>query len=137
MNSINLTGTIVREDPVVLTSANGKEYCRFTLQVRRKYIDKYDFVDCVAYKYTANNICKFFKKGDYISVLGELHIDKFEKGETTRYYTSVSVEAFSFCSYKEGLKSDHNKEDEDNKSNKDIKEEIGIDYDFDDDDLPF
>lgn len=145
MNSINLTGMIVRENPTIVLSASGLEYCRFTLSVRRKYVDKYDFIDCVAYRSVANNICKTLKKGDMISVLGELHVDKFEKDNIKRNYISVSIESFSFCTRrKDKTDSDCSVEYEDNKVSeasdspkKDIKEEIGIDYNFDDDDLPF
>lgn len=88
-----------------------------------------DFINCRAFRKTAEFMSKYFKKGQEILVEGQLHIDTYEdKGEKKKsiYVSVISVE---FCGSKEsnGAVNSAN-----GGTNRDYKEE-----DVDDDDLPF
>lgn len=66
MNLVVLNGRLTSK-PELKKSASGKEYCQFTLAVRRYYTkdskDNADFIECVAYGNLARHIVNNFDKG--------------------------------------------------------------------------
>lgn len=107
--------------------------CDFTVAVNRRFNkDITDFINCQAWRNTAEFITKYFKKGQEILVVGELHIDRYEKDGETRYSTKVSVEEVDFCGSKN-----------DNATISNVQEEEKLEvYDFreipdDEETLPF
>lgn len=56
-----------------------------------------DFFDCTAWRGTAENICKFFSKGDGIGIIGSLQTNTFkDKDGNDRKKTEVLIESFEF-----------------------------------------
>lgn len=56
-----------------------------------------DFFDCVAWRGNAENICKYFHKGDPIGIIGNLQNDQFkDKDGNDRKKTVISVDSFEF-----------------------------------------
>jgi single-strand DNA-binding protein len=100
MNKVILKGRLTH-DPELKTTPNGNVVTKFTVAVNRRFDrERTDFINCEAWRNTAEFIGKFFKKGKEISLVGELHIDKSEKEGKTIYYTSVVAEEVEFCGNK-------------------------------------
>ena len=77
MNKVILMGRLTA-DPELRQTQSGISSCRFTIAVNRKYADKQsgerqaDFISCVAWRQTAEFICKYFRKGKKESLRGKL-----------------------------------------------------------------
>lgn len=72
MNVIAITGRLAR-DPELRTTQQGAPVTSFCVAVDRPGTkDKVDFLDCVAWKKTAEFVSKYFRKGDGIEVMGNL-----------------------------------------------------------------
>lgn len=113
--------------------------CRFTVAVDRNYTKqgeerKADFIDCLAWRNTAEFIGKYFSKGSSIAVQGSIQTGSYEKDGIKRRTFEILVDNVSFC----GSKTEGN--------NQAAPTDPGIEYsgdstDFaeipDDDDLPF
>ena len=127
MNKIILKGRLTT-DPELRKTQNDVAVCNFSIAINRRYDrEKTDFITCEAWRQTAEFISKYFSKGKEIAVVGELHIDKWDKDGETRYLTEVSVEEVEFC----GNKNENSSE----KTNNDKPEFVEIEED--DGDLPF
>ena len=81
LNHIDLMGRLVR-DPEVKTTQSGVAVCNFTIAVDRDYKNGdervADFVDCVAWRGTAEFVQKYFSKGRMAVVSGSLQSRKWE-----------------------------------------------------------
>lgn len=78
LNKIILMGRLTR-DPELRHTGNGTKVAAFSLAVERDYKDQdgekeTDFVDIVAWRGTAEFVCKFFTKGRMAVVVGRLQI---------------------------------------------------------------
>ena len=101
MNKFLGTGNLVRE-PEYRTTKEGTPVCNFTIAINRKYKDSTgtypsDYINCVAWKNTADFVSKYFQKGSPIEVEGNLQTRNFgdSKG-IKRYVTEVYVEQVGF-----------------------------------------
>lgn len=98
-------GRICRE-PELMQTNNGTSYVNFTVAIERSYTDKdgerqADFINCVAWRQTAEFICTWFGKGSMIAVEGELQSRTYDdKNGTTHYVTEVLVSQASFTGEK-------------------------------------
>lgn len=100
MNKVFLKGRLTN-DPELRQTPNGVSVSKFTIAVNRRFDrEKTDFINCEAWRNTAEFISKFFCKGKEIAVVGELHIDKSEKDGKTNYFTNVVVDEVEFCGNK-------------------------------------
>lgn len=101
MNKVLLTGNVVR-DPEHRATKDGTSVCNFTIAINRKYKDSTgtypsDYINCVAWKNTADFISKYFQKGSPIEVEGNLQTRNFEDSKgIKRYVTEVYVEQVGF-----------------------------------------
>jgi single-strand DNA-binding protein len=82
LNAVALMGRLVR-DPEYKVLADGTSLCNFTLAVDDDYKDKdgnkvTDFIDCTAWKQTAEYVTKYLTKGSLASVHGRLKSRKWE-----------------------------------------------------------
>lgn len=79
LNQIVLMGRMVR-DPELRHTQNGTAVASFTLAVDRDFKDKQtgeketDFIDCVAWRHTAEFVSRYFAKGRMAVVEGRLQI---------------------------------------------------------------
>lgn len=105
MNSVTLIGNIVR-DPLFKTTPNGVSVCDFTIAVQRKVKDSSgtypaDFINCTAWRTTAELVHKYFFKGSPIGVEGELQTRKYTtKNGDERRITEVIVSSIDFIGKK-------------------------------------
>lgn len=77
LNKVILMGRLVR-DPEIRAVGNGTNAANFTLAVERDYAKdgqkETDFIDCVAFRQTADFISKYFTKGRMMAVSGRLQL---------------------------------------------------------------
>ena len=104
MNKVILKGRLTAT-PELKTTATDIYVTDFSVAVNRRFNkEQTDFINCQAWRQTAEFITKYFEKGQEILVVGELHIDKWDKDGETRYLTKVSVDEVEFCGSKENNK---------------------------------
>lgn len=89
-------------DPELRTTQNGIPVVGFTLAVQRNYKidDEYptDFLNFVAWRGTAEFICKHFRKGNLITVEGALETRKYtDKEGNPRTAYEIKVDRAHFC----------------------------------------
>lgn len=107
LNVIILHGRLVR-DPELRKTGSDVSVCSFTIAVDRDYQrqgeDKQtDFIDCVAWRSTAEFVSRYFTKGKEIAVQGSLQSRKWQdKDGNNRVAWEVQTEKVDFC----GSKSD-------------------------------
>lgn len=127
MNKWNGIGRIGKDIDLRHTQ-NEKPVCNFNIAVDNGYGDKKQthWISCIAWNKTAENIAKFFGKGDLIGITGKLTTRIWEGQDGKKnYVTEVLVEEFSFFSFCGGKKLDGQ------------AVEQMHDSDYDDSELPF
>ena len=82
MNSVSILGRLVAS-PELRTTPNGISVTTFTVAVNRAYVAKdkereVDFIDCVAWRNTAEFLARYFRKGQMIAVTGKLQTRTYE-----------------------------------------------------------
>lgn len=100
MNKIFVTGRLTR-DPVVRQTGNGIAVCSFSIacdrptQGEQKLVD---YMDCVAWRKTAEFVHRYFCKGKPILVEGRLQMRDWQDrdGNKRRSY-EINVENVEFC----------------------------------------
>lgn len=112
MNNIILIGRITK-DPELKYTNNGKGNARFTLAVQRNK-EETDFINCVAWEKTAENIAEYFKKGSQIAVQGSIRTGSYEKDGRTVYTTDVWVYKFDFVGNSNSSNNQNKKEEDEN-----------------------
>ncbi|MEI3013703.1 MAG: single-stranded DNA-binding protein [Ruthenibacterium lactatiformans] len=82
LNVIALMGRLVA-DPELRHTPNGIATCTFRIAVDRNFVRageerKADFIDIVAWRQSAEFVCKYFHKGNLIAVNGSLQTRNYE-----------------------------------------------------------
>lgn len=103
-NSVCLTGRLTH-DIEVKTFESGDRVTSFSLAVQRNYKNKQgdydcDFINCQARNGTADLLFKYFKKGNFCPIQGELRTRKYEKDGVNHTVTYVDVNSITFVSNK-------------------------------------
>ena len=131
MNKVILKGRLTAT-PELKRTTSDVYVTDFSIAVNRRFNkEQTDFINCQAWRQTAEFITKYFTKGQEILVVGELHIDKWDKDGETRYSTRVSVDEVEFCGSKSENKT-HTTDDDVN-----IEDFVELTEAEDDSDLPF
>ena len=94
MNVVALMGRITRDTEIRYTQ-DQRAICRFTIAVDRKR-NEADFLNCTAFGKTAENINKYFGKGDQIGITGSIRTGSYEKDGRRVYTTEIMVDDFTF-----------------------------------------
>lgn len=90
-------------DPELKTTTNGTSVTSFSVAVDRNYVKQgeerqADFINCVAWRGTADFIVKYFHKGDMIALQGSIQTRNYEdKNGNKRTATEIIVDVASFC----------------------------------------
>ena len=100
-NKVILMGRLTAA-PELKQTQNGTSVTSFNIAVDRKGKDApCDFITIVAWKQTAEFICKYFKKGSAILLCGELQTRSWEDQQgNKRYATEVVAQEVTFCEAK-------------------------------------
>lgn len=105
MNKAILVGVICR-NPEQRTTVNGTAVTSFTVAVRRRYKDadgnyQADFINCVAWRSTAEFVAKYFTKGSRIGVVGTIQTRTYDdQNGNKRYVTEVVADEVEFAGSK-------------------------------------
>lgn len=128
MNHITLIGRLTK-DPDLRYTNDGKPVCGFTLAVNRPFSkDEADFINCVVWGKSAENVAKYVSKGRQLAVEGRLQIRSYDGNDGQRkYVTEVVCERTEFLGGGEGGQ----------KQKKEKQQDFGTEVSFSDDDLPF
>lgn len=101
INKAILVGRLTA-DPELKKTPNGVSVCSFTIAVNRNGKDAgTDFIDCVAWRGSAEFICNYFSKGESVGIVGTVQTRTFETSEgKKRKVTEVLCEHLSFVEKK-------------------------------------
>lgn len=133
INNVTIMGRLTAA-PELKATSSGISVTSFCIAVDRRYTPAggekaTDFINCVAWRNTAEFVAKYFKKGDMIAVTGEIQTRGYtDRDGNKRTAVEVVINNASFC----GSKSNGNNELAAPSETEwaDVTEEI-------DDDLPF
>lgn len=105
-NNATIMGRLTR-DPDFRTTQSGVDLCRFSVAVDRYTKPgeekKADFIDCVAWKNTAQMVSRYFTKGRMILVNGSIQNNNYTDNNGVKHYACVlNVQSVSFCGDKSG-----------------------------------
>lgn len=101
MNKALIMGNLVR-DPEMRTTQNQVPVCTFTVAVERRFKDTNgnraaDFINCVAWRQSAEFMTKYFHKGSRVVVIGAIQTRNYEdKDGNKRTATEIVVEEIHF-----------------------------------------
>lgn len=101
MNSVQLVGNLAR-DPELRKTNSGISVCTFTVACQRRFKNdngQYDadFINCVAWRQTAEFVQKYFIKGNKIGLIGTLQTRSYDAQDgSKRYVTEVVVDNVEF-----------------------------------------
>ena len=107
MNSICLMGRLTG-DPELKTTQSGVSVTSFSVAVDRAYRSKdqerqTDFINCVAWRQTAEFISRYFRKGQRIALQGSLQSRRYTANDgSQRTVYEVVVDNAFFCESKGG-----------------------------------
>ena len=132
LNHVILGGRLTA-DPELKQTSSGLAVTSFSLAVKRRGSDKdqtvTDFINIVAWRKTAEFVCKYFRKGSSICVVGAVQTRSWEdKNGQKRYATDVVANEVHFVD----SKGETNRTEAPGQAAEDGFEVIG-----DEDDLPF
>lgn len=101
MNKVILMGNITR-DPENSQTNSGISYTRFSIAVNRRFTNaegerEVDFINCTAWRSTADFVAKYFKKGSKILVIGSIQTRQYDAQDgSKRTATDVVVDEVYF-----------------------------------------
>ena len=105
LNKVILIGRFTR-DPELRSTPQGTSTCSFSLAVDRNYQSaggerQADFINCVAWRQTAEFISKYFQKGNMVCVEGSIQTGSYvNKNGVTVYTTDVLARKVKFAESK-------------------------------------
>lgn len=81
MNNVILIGRLTA-DPELSSTNSGTAYTRFSIAVDRRYSknneeQQVDFINIVAWRQTAEFVCKYFSKGNRIGIVGSIQTGSY------------------------------------------------------------
>lgn len=115
MNKSILMGRITRDIELKQTQ-NGTATISFTIAVNRRFAkegqQQADFINCVAWRGTAEFISKYFNKGSMIAVVGSLQSRSWDGQDGKKQYvTEVIVDEVYFAGSKKETPTGGNSDD--------------------------
>ena len=105
LNKVILMGRFTR-DAELRSTPQGISTCSFSLAVDRNFVKpgeerKADFINCVAWRQTAEFISKHFKKGSMAAIEGSIQTRSWDDNDgKTHYATEVIVSQVYFAESK-------------------------------------
>ncbi|MFD2254076.1 single-stranded DNA-binding protein [Lactococcus formosensis subsp. bovis] len=99
INNVTLVGRVVR-DPELRYTPQNTAVATFTVAVNRRFKNaqgerEADFINCVIWRQSAENLANWAKKGALIGITGSIQVRNYENKEGRRVYvTEVLAEHF-------------------------------------------
>lgn len=105
MNKAILMGRLTA-NPELKQTPTGVSVTQFTIAVDRRYQSegqrKADFINIVAWRSTAEFVCRYFTKGKMIALVGEIQTRDYTANDgTKRYVTEVIADEVHFAGDKQ------------------------------------
>lgn len=102
MNKVELIGRLTKDPEERYTQTTNTMVANFTLAVNRRYKKDgepdADFINCVAWKKTAEFIIKHFKKGNQIGLAGRIQTRSYDdQNGNKRFITEIIAEEIYFA----------------------------------------
>lgn len=98
LNKTILQGRLTKDIDLQAT-ANGISYANFTIAWNEKLNEEKDttlFLNCVAWRNTAEFLKKYFKKGDMLIVEGKLITEQYQQDGATKSITKATIDKIHF-----------------------------------------
>ncbi len=105
VNCAVIMGRLVA-DPELRTTGNGISVTSFAVAVDRRFARsgedrQTDFIDVIAWRQTADFVCKYFRKGSMIAIQGYIQTRTYEdKNGNKRKAVELVADNVSFCGSK-------------------------------------
>lgn len=105
MNNVSLIGRLTA-DPELKHTQSGLAITRFSVAVDRQFVKQgeerqADFINIIAWRQTAEFICKYFSKGRRIAINGQIRTGSYtDKDGNKRYTFEVQADNVEFCDSK-------------------------------------
>lgn len=105
LNTAILMGRLTA-DPELKQTTSGLSVTNFSIAVDRKYQPQgqqkqTDFIDIVAWRNTADFVCRYFSKGSMIAIVGEIQTRTYQdQNGNNRKVTEIVASDVSFCGSK-------------------------------------
>lgn len=105
LNTAILMGRLTA-DPELKQTTSGLSVTNFSIAVDRKYQPQgqqkqTDFIDIVAWRNTADFVCRYFSKGSMIAIVGEIQTRTYQdQNGNNRKVTEIVANDVSFCGSK-------------------------------------
>ena len=98
LNVVIAMGRLTK-DPELRVTESGKSVTSFTVAVDNRFDkEKTDFFDVIAWRQTAEFVCKYFRKGSMIAIQGRLATRTWEdKNGNKRKAVEIVADNVSFC----------------------------------------
>ena len=95
MNVVCLVGRLTA-DPELRQTPNGTNVCSFSVAVNRAFANangerQADFINCVAWRQTAEFITRYFRKGQNIGLNGTIQTRTYQDKDTGKNRTAFEV----------------------------------------------
>ena len=135
MNRVVLAGRLTA-DPEIRKSTNGNSVVRFSLVVNRKFKNangqyEVDYINCVAFKGTADTINAYVSKGDMLIVEGRIQTSKYTRVDgSTAYSTDIAVDGITLVGGRKNTENSQPKKDTQSDPFTDFGENVTIDDNF-------
>ena len=105
MNNVSLVGRLTK-DPELRTISSGNTTVSFTVAVNRQFTNangerEADFINCVVWGKSAENLAKYCTKGSQVAVTGRIQTRSYDGQDGKRVYvTEVVANNITFLSSK-------------------------------------
>ena len=101
MNKVFLIGNLTK-DIQLETTNSGLAVAKFSIAVPRTFGERQvDFINCISWRGQAENLSKYCKKGDKVSIVGRIETSSYEAQDgSKRYKTEVVCEEIEYLNTK-------------------------------------
>lgn len=95
MNKVTLMGRLTQE-PELRQTQSGIAVARFTVAVNRRFAREgaaqtADFINCIAWRHTAEFVCKYFHKGNMVALSGSIQSRSWDGTDGKKHYATEVV----------------------------------------------
>lgn len=151
INRVVLVGRLVKDIDLRKTN-NNTSYCSFTLACNRRYSNSQnnngptaDFINCVAWRQSADYLSQYASKGSVIGIEGRITTRNYEGQNGRVYVTEVTCDSVTIIGRNQNSNNNNNTNQTFTPSNEPSFEENNLDDEFSNtpsldissDDLPF
>lgn len=103
MNKVCLVGRLTAKPVIKYTNSN-RAVTRFNVAINRQKNEGADFINCVAWGKTAENIANYLDKGSMVSVEGRIQTGSYTNKKGRKIYTTdIIAENVQFLSSKKNV----------------------------------